>query len=137
MQCGHFKKANEWLESRYGEKGPIDWSLTGEPVGVPASRMGKTEVEEAQKVEPVVLKGDTVEDDEFDKDEEEAMLQATLEAEQLFSSQGAPKTGEAGEAKTNGAVEGDGAKEDASVEEVKGGGKDGEKVNGVEKNGAE
>ncbi|WEW55616.1 uracil DNA glycosylase [Emydomyces testavorans] len=26
--CGHFKKANQWLENRYGVEGIIDWSLT-------------------------------------------------------------------------------------------------------------
>lgn len=25
--CGHFKKANEWLLTRYGDNGEIDWSL--------------------------------------------------------------------------------------------------------------
>lgn len=25
MGNGHFKKANDWLESRYGKDGPIDW----------------------------------------------------------------------------------------------------------------
>lgn len=27
FDCGHFKKANEWLESRYGPEGVIDWNL--------------------------------------------------------------------------------------------------------------
>ncbi|KAF3764392.1 uracil-DNA glycosylase, partial [Cryphonectria parasitica EP155] len=27
FDCGHFKKANEWLVTRYGEAGEIDWSL--------------------------------------------------------------------------------------------------------------
>jgi uracil DNA glycosylase len=26
---GHFVKANEWLEERYGEKGGIDWASLG------------------------------------------------------------------------------------------------------------
>ena len=49
--------------------------------------------EKVEKVEPAVLKPaeKAVEDDEFDDEEEEAMLKATLEAEQLFSSQGAPQ----------------------------------------------
>jgi uracil-DNA glycosylase len=29
LDCGHFKKANEWLKTRYGEQGEIDWSLDG------------------------------------------------------------------------------------------------------------
>ncbi|KAK3072051.1 uracil DNA glycosylase [Teratosphaeriaceae sp. CCFEE 6253] len=27
FDCGHFKKANEWLKLRYGDEGVIDWSL--------------------------------------------------------------------------------------------------------------
>nr|POE64876.1 uracil-dna glycosylase [Quercus suber] len=29
--CGHFKKANEWLEQRYGKDGIIDWNLDVTP----------------------------------------------------------------------------------------------------------
>lgn len=29
--CGHFKKANDWLKSRYGEEGVIDWNLKVDP----------------------------------------------------------------------------------------------------------
>ncbi|KAK8196894.1 uracil-DNA glycosylase-like protein [Phyllosticta capitalensis] len=32
FDCGHFKKANEWLKQRYGEEaGPIDWNLNVPP----------------------------------------------------------------------------------------------------------
>ncbi|EGP83672.1 unnamed protein product [Zymoseptoria tritici ST99CH_1A5] len=31
MDCGHFKKANEWLVERYGEDGAIDWNLNVAP----------------------------------------------------------------------------------------------------------
>ncbi|KAF2481473.1 uracil-DNA glycosylase-like protein [Neohortaea acidophila] len=31
LDCGHFKKANEWLRERYGEEGPIDWNLNVAP----------------------------------------------------------------------------------------------------------
>lgn len=34
FNCGHFKKANEWLAQRYGNEGVIDWSLVE---SVPAS----------------------------------------------------------------------------------------------------
>jgi uracil-DNA glycosylase len=27
FDCGHFKKANEWLKGRYGSEGVIDWTL--------------------------------------------------------------------------------------------------------------
>lgn len=31
FDCGHFKKANEWLKTRYGEEGEIDWNLNVPP----------------------------------------------------------------------------------------------------------
>ena len=31
FDCGHFKKANEWLVERYGEDGAIDWDLNVAP----------------------------------------------------------------------------------------------------------
>ncbi|KAF8456772.1 uracil-DNA glycosylase-like protein [Kalaharituber pfeilii] len=35
MDCGHFKKANEFLETRYGVEGAIDWNLGKTPAGNP------------------------------------------------------------------------------------------------------
>jgi uracil-DNA glycosylase len=32
FECQHFKKTNEWLKQRYGEKGEIDWNLDVKPV---------------------------------------------------------------------------------------------------------
>jgi uracil-DNA glycosylase len=31
FDCGHFKKANKWLEERYGKDGAIDWNLNVSP----------------------------------------------------------------------------------------------------------
>lgn len=31
FECGHFKKANEWLKERYGDDGVIDWNLDVAP----------------------------------------------------------------------------------------------------------
>jgi uracil-DNA glycosylase len=31
FECGHFKKANEWLVKRYGEGAEIDWNLDVKP----------------------------------------------------------------------------------------------------------
>ena len=31
FDCGHFKKANEWLKERYGDDGVIDWNLNVAP----------------------------------------------------------------------------------------------------------
>jgi uracil-DNA glycosylase len=27
LDCGHFKKTNEWLKQRYGDEGEINWDL--------------------------------------------------------------------------------------------------------------
>ncbi|KAI4133046.1 MAG: hypothetical protein LQ347_002318 [Umbilicaria vellea] len=32
FECGHFKKTNEWLQTKYGDDGPIDWNLDVSPV---------------------------------------------------------------------------------------------------------
>lgn len=34
FDCGHFKKANDWLESRYGPEGVIDWNLDKKSVPI-------------------------------------------------------------------------------------------------------
>ncbi|KAI1298527.1 uracil-DNA glycosylase [Xylaria venustula] len=39
FDCGHFRKANEWLRGRYGEEGEIDWNL--HPDGVPTTSAGE------------------------------------------------------------------------------------------------
>lgn len=40
FDCGHFKKANEWLASRHGDDAAIDWNLASTPkaVAAPAKR---------------------------------------------------------------------------------------------------
>ena len=36
FDCGHFKKTNEWLESRYGAEGTINWDLNSpKPIAAP------------------------------------------------------------------------------------------------------
>ncbi|KAI9886595.1 MAG: Autophagy protein 22 [Watsoniomyces obsoletus] len=32
FDCGHFKKANDWLREHYGPEGEIDWNLNVDPV---------------------------------------------------------------------------------------------------------
>ncbi|TGJ86653.1 hypothetical protein E0Z10_g2085 [Xylaria hypoxylon] len=44
FDCGHFRKANEWLLSRYGEDGEIDWNLN--PDGAPTTSAAKKEKNE-------------------------------------------------------------------------------------------
>ncbi|KAI5801990.1 uracil-DNA glycosylase [Pyronema domesticum] len=76
FECAHFKKANEWLFSRYGERGPIDWSLHGnKPVGLPAKK------ENGKVAEKVQGKSEPKEEDFGLDDDEEAFLEAAMEAE--------------------------------------------------------
>ena len=67
FDCGHFKKANEWLVTRYGEGSEIDWNLGGEEtalfkkkaVPVPAEE----EKENAVVGEVVAEKGDATKEE--------------------------------------------------------------------------
>lgn len=70
FDCGHFKKANEWLVGRYGEGGEVDWALAGgastlakkgegdkvEGQVVEAGEVKKVEAKVQEKVEVVVGK---------------------------------------------------------------------------------
>ncbi|DAA73680.1 TPA_exp: Uracil-DNA glycosylase (UDG) [Trichophyton benhamiae CBS 112371] len=54
LTCGHFKKANDWLQTRYGDDGIIDWSLTSKPLITVTSVTTATEtVEEDGKSDTV------------------------------------------------------------------------------------
>lgn len=90
FDCGHFKKANEWLEMRYGEKGVVNWNLDGSAmtkqtaapvrgVGVPTKGEQSELNKESSKV--AIDKADADFGDDFDADEEEAMIQAAIEIE--------------------------------------------------------
>ncbi|TGZ76964.1 uracil-DNA glycosylase [Ascodesmis nigricans] len=93
LDCGHFKAANEWLQTRYGDDGPIDWSLHGPPVGIPQSRISASSSTpnpdpNSASAAPATKNTSTKkkaekenEEDYFDNDEEEAMMAAVAEAE--------------------------------------------------------
>ncbi|KAB5578457.1 uracil-DNA glycosylase-like protein [Coniochaeta sp. 2T2.1] len=90
FDCGHFRKANEWLVQRYGEQGEVDWALVegnstlsvkkkeegeGEEkvVGevVEAGEVKKVEAKVEEKVEVVVeKKGKEVDVKEAKRDKE-------------------------------------------------------------------
>ncbi|KAH8734923.1 uracil-DNA glycosylase-like protein [Ilyonectria robusta] len=97
FDCNHFKKANEWLVSRYGAEGEIDWALvpgnstkavveeTKTDTEAEADEDAKPEVKknEAKKVETKKVDVDDKEN-EFEEDEEaleEALRLAEAEAE--------------------------------------------------------
>ncbi|KAI0521572.1 uracil-DNA glycosylase [Xylaria bambusicola] len=71
FDCGHFRKANEWLRNRYGdEDGEIDWNLN--PDGVPTVSKKVEEEKENKKIDG---------NEDVDEDEEAAIALAAAEAE--------------------------------------------------------
>lgn len=99
FDCGHFKKANEWLITRYGDEGEIDWALRPDnttkktPPKTPAKKDGdgeddKKEEEEEKKEdnkenkkEESTAEKDNLVEDGFQSDDEEALAEALAEAE--------------------------------------------------------
>ncbi|EXJ64457.1 uracil-DNA glycosylase [Cladophialophora yegresii CBS 114405] len=115
FDCGHFRKTNEWLESRYGAEGVINWDLnvqhpikgpeTSEPVKVTETQKKKPQeagpVTELAKKEDAEKKKDRAlgeDDDEFGAaDDEDAIAameeiaQAEAEAEAEAESETEPQ----------------------------------------------
>ncbi|EXJ89607.1 uracil-DNA glycosylase [Capronia epimyces CBS 606.96] len=90
FDCGHFTKANEWLQSRYGPEGVIDWNLNVQhpikapPVQAPVKVMASqdrtpeedgpvTELPEKKIGKPIVQQ------DEFDGEDDEDAIAALEE----------------------------------------------------------
>ena len=77
FDCGHFRKANEWLISRYGPDGEIDWALapgnsTKEIIEKP--KVVKTVKEVEKKVEN--------KENDISAEDEEALEEALKQAEE-------------------------------------------------------
>lgn len=103
FDCGHFRKANDWLASRYGEEGVINWDLTvkkpikgpdvQEPVKVTASQETvdkngpATELVEKEDGEKVV------DQDEFEGEDDEDAIAAL---EEIARAEAAQTNGDAG-----------------------------------------
>lgn len=108
FDCGHFKKANQWLVNRYGDDGEIDWALSpgvttkavtsvvadtspeaGKPVAADVKVEMKVEVKsepnEATKVN--VTKKSGVAGDDVDSDDEAALEEALRLAEEQVKSE--------------------------------------------------
>jgi uracil-DNA glycosylase len=98
FDCGHFRKANNWLVERYGPEGEIDWALTPNATTkeIPApekeardeevAEEAKAKSQEAKdKVEAVEekenQKGEPKEEDDFGSDDEEALEEALKQTE--------------------------------------------------------
>jgi uracil-DNA glycosylase len=101
FDCGHFRKTNEWLESRYGTEGVINWDLNVQhPIKAPEMnepvKMTETQKKEPQKDGPATelaekketrKNGDNAvgqddEDDEFDGADDEDAIAAMEEIAQ-------------------------------------------------------
>ncbi|EXJ95568.1 uracil-DNA glycosylase [Capronia coronata CBS 617.96] len=92
FDCGHFKKANDWLESRYGAEGVIDWNLNvshpikaspvQSPVVVTASQEKEKTPDEDGPVTELAEKkpGEKLlQQDEFDGEDDEDAIAALEE----------------------------------------------------------
>ncbi|KAI9171773.1 uracil-DNA glycosylase [Paramyrothecium foliicola] len=75
FDCGHFKSANEWLISRYGPEGEIDWALAP----------GTTTKASAAKVDEIASNATEVEEKvKSDAKQQEEELDANSEDERVF-----------------------------------------------------
>ncbi|KAI1082051.1 uracil-DNA glycosylase [Whalleya microplaca] len=88
FDCGHFRKANEWLRTRYGEDGVIDWNLNPaaakkpEPkqeVPAPVVAVGKVDEKGEEKSEVLEKEGEA---GKVDGEEEEEKNEASKEEEE-------------------------------------------------------
>lgn len=78
FDCGHFRKANEWLVARYGKDGEIDWNL-GPDAGKPAAAAASNN-KTAGKPAPAAVKAKAKAEEDYDDDEDEDALAAAVDA---------------------------------------------------------
>ncbi|KAF9765210.1 hypothetical protein IL306_002551 [Fusarium sp. DS 682] len=80
FDCGHFRKANDWLVTRYGPEGEIDWALApgastkalATEADAKEAKSAEKKAEMIEKTKPEVVKKveEDKENDAFDEDEE-------------------------------------------------------------------
>ncbi|ODA76126.1 hypothetical protein RJ55_08409 [Drechmeria coniospora] len=84
FDCGHFRKANDWLISRYGDDGEIDWALTPntstKKAGTPHAD-DKADAKPAARVAVPAEKPLDGGEDDIGSDDEEALEEALKLAE--------------------------------------------------------
>jgi uracil-DNA glycosylase len=88
FDCGHFRKGNDWLITRYGPDGEIDWALR--PDNTTLQKKVEEEVESKEdkenkneeELEKSAPKKDSLEEDGFQSDDEEALAEVLKEAEE-------------------------------------------------------
>lgn len=84
FDCGHFKKANDWLVARYGSEGEIDWALVPGNSTLSTTRAEKKPVKEEEKntKKKSTGKENVEEDGDIGSDEEAALEEAMKAAEE-------------------------------------------------------
>ena len=98
FDCGHFRKANEWLVKRYGNQGEVDWALAP-GTSTKENKTPETEAASSQSTigkeenkAPATKEQETKEKgadlDDIDSDEEAAMEEVLKEAEKQASQEG-------------------------------------------------
>lgn len=87
FDCGHFKKSNDWLVSRYGADGEIDWALTPgnstkAPVDLPPPVVEEKTTTEKTTAKKTPTKTTGKFEDDVDSDDEAALEEALRLAEE-------------------------------------------------------
>lgn len=82
FDCGHFKKANDWLVSRYGSDGEIDWALVPGNSTLSGPKKEQREANADKTVEKAAGKENVQLDDEIGSDDEAALEEAIKAAEE-------------------------------------------------------
>ena len=87
MNCKHFKKTNDWLSTRYGEEGTVNWNLdTPKPIAKPkvegpvkVTSDQKRDVPKTESTEVASVKKEDKKAVEEEFDEDEAALEVLEE----------------------------------------------------------
>ena len=82
--CRHFRLANDWLVSRYGASGEIDWALTE---GTTTKKVEKPAVTESDAAKPT----EHDDEDEFDDVDPDVLQELVTETKKVEATIGAKK----------------------------------------------
>ncbi|KAK6361408.1 uracil DNA glycosylase [Orbilia blumenaviensis] len=123
----HFKQANEWLEKKYGDDGPIDWNSVN-PKNTP---LFKSKAQASSSAKPASSAGDIPNEvaEKFEKkvasekevptlDDDEEALREAEEMEQAAATKEEPKTKGKGKAKKEEPIENEYGEDDIDWDEA-------------------
>jgi uracil-DNA glycosylase len=79
FDCGHFRKANDWLVQRYGKAGEIDWGLGGSTTLSTSATAKDLEAKEEATLEKEKTALSAKIEDQEDLEAEEALMAAEAE----------------------------------------------------------